>query len=204
MGGTFDPIHVAHLMIAEYAKDEYELDKIIFIPTGTPPHKDECTDSKIRYDMVSLAVEDNVDFEVTDIETNRTELSYSVDTINELKGKYSGSFYFIIGSDTLFQLKTWKKIDELSKNVEFICAVRPEYISTKALEMELLYLKSKYNTKINIIKSPLYELSSTYIRERIQTGKSVKYLLPDKVIKYIEEHKLYRGLSWQIHMKKIL
>lgn len=193
MGGTFNPIHMGHLMISEYIRNEMGIDEVIFIPTGNPPHK-KTIDSDIRYKMVSLAIEDNPYFSISDIETKKNINSYSVDTVREIQSTIEGKFYFIIGSDTLFQLKTWKRFDELAKNIEFICAMRPQYLSTKALEMELKYLSDKYEATVHIIETPLYEISSTDLRSRIQNGKSVKYLIPQKVIDYIEEANLYEEI----------
>lgn len=193
MGGTFDPIHIAHLIVGEYAIDEFGLDKIIFIPTGNPPHKENYTDAKLRFEMVKLAIEANENFILSDIETKKDGYSYSVETVSALNDSFDGKFYFIIGSDILFQLKTWKEIGILSKEVEFICALRPEFNLNKVFDMEMDYLRREFETKVNIIKPPLCDLSSTYIRNRILNEKSVKYLLPDKVINYINEHNLYRG-----------
>lgn len=193
IGGTFNPIHFGHLMISEYIRVEMNLDKIIFIPTGNPPHKNNILDAKIRYKMVELAVSENDNFSISNIEVERKGISYSVETIKLLRKHLDGKIYFIIGSDTLFQLKTWKRIGELCESVEFIVAVRPEYMSTKTLDLELKYLSQKYGAVVNIVETPLYEISSTDLRNRIINRKSVKYLIPDKVINYIEENNLYRG-----------
>ncbi|WP_036728494.1 MULTISPECIES: nicotinate-nucleotide adenylyltransferase [Peptoniphilus] len=191
MGGTFNPIHFGHLMISEYIRIEMELDKIIFIPTGNPPHK-KTIDAKFRFEMTSIAIEDNENFMISDIETNKIGNSYSIDTVKQLKNKLDGKFYFIIGSDTLFQLRTWKKFDELSEEVEFICAVRPNYTASEDLRKELKELE-KYNATVHVVETPLYEISSTDLRNRFKLNKSVKYLVPDNVIIYINDNKLYRG-----------
>lgn len=191
MGGTFNPIHLGHLMISEYIREDMQLDEIIFVPTGNPPHK-KTTDAELRYKMVELAVEENKYFSISDIEVRNSDISYTVDTITKLEKELDGKIYFIIGSDTLFQLKTWKKIDLLFEKVEFICAIRPEYVSTQILDLELKYLKQKYKAEIHIVETPLYEISSTDLRNRISKGKSVKYLIPDKVIDYIKEKELYK------------
>ena len=125
-GGSFDPIHYGHLMICEYIKEEMGLDKVIFIPTGNPPHKDLGVSAEDRYEMVRIAISPNPDFEISDIETTRVNLSYTVDTIRELKKIYKEEkLYFLIGLDSLFQLKTWKKIGDLSQEIEFVVALRP-------------------------------------------------------------------------------
>lgn len=193
-GGSFDPIHYGHLMICEYIKEEMGLDKVIFIPTGNPPHKDLGVSAEDRYEMVRIAISPNPDFEISDIETTRVNLSYTVDTIRELKKIYKEEkLYFLIGLDSLFQLKTWKKIGDLSQEIEFVVALRPGYIDKEEINREIDFLRDNFGTKINLIKTPLYEISSTDLRERIHQGKSLRYLIPKKVLDYIEESGFYKG-----------
>lgn len=193
-GGSFNPIHYGHLMICEYIKEEMGLDKVIFIPTGNPPHKEIGVSAEDRYEMVKLAILPNPDFEISDIETTRVKLSYTVDTIRELKKIYKEEkLYFLIGLDSLFQLKTWKKIDDLSQEIEFVVALRPGYIDKEEINNEIDFLRDNFGTKINLIKTPLYEISSTDLRDRIHEGKSLRYLIPKKVLDYIEESGFYKG-----------
>lgn len=193
-GGSFNPIHYGHLMICEYIKEEMGLDKVIFIPTGNPPHKEIGVSAEDRYEMVRLAISPNPDFEISDIETTRVNLSYTVDTIRELKKIYKEEkLYFLIGLDSLFQLKTWKKIGDLSQEIEFVVALRPGYIDKEEINNEIDFLRENFGTRINLIKTPLYEISSTDLRERIHQGKSLRYLIPKKVLDYIEESGFYKG-----------
>ena len=193
-GGSFNPIHYGHLMICEYIKEEMGLDKVIFIPTGNPPHKDLGVSAEDRYEMVRLAISPNPDFEISDIETTRVNLSYTVDTIRELKKIYKEEkLYFLIGLDSLFQLKTWKKIGDLSQEIEFVVALRPGYIDKEEINREIDFLRENFGTRINLIKTPLYEISSTDLRERIHEGKSLRYLIPKKVLDYIEESGFYKS-----------
>lgn len=193
-GGSFNPIHYGHLMICEYIKEEMGLDKVIFIPTGNPPHKDLGVSAEDRYEMVRLAISPNPDFEISDIETTRVKLSYTVDTIRELKEIYKEEkLYFLIGLDSLFQLKTWKKIGDLSQEIEFVVALRPGYIDKEEINNEIDFLRDNFGTRINLIKTPLYEISSTDLRDRIHEGKSLRYLIPKKVLDYIEESGFYKG-----------
>lgn len=193
-GGSFNPIHYGHLMICEYIKEEMGLDKVIFIPTGNPPHKDLGVSAEDRYEMVRIAISPNPDFEISDIETTRVNLSYTVDTIRELKKIYKEEkLYFLIGLDSLFQLKTWKKIGDLSQEIEFVVALRPGYIDKEEINNEIDFLRKNFGTKINLIKTPLYEISSTDLRDRIHEGKSLRYLIPKKVLDYIEESGFYKG-----------
>lgn len=192
-GGSFNPIHYGHLMICEYIKEEMGLDKVIFIPTGNPPHKELELSAKDRYEMVRLAISPNPDFEISDIETTRVKKSYTVDTIRELKKIYKEEkLYFLIGLDSLFQLKTWMKIGDLSQEIEFVVALRPGYLNREEINKEIDFLKENFGTKINLIKTPLYEISSTDLRDRIREGKSLRYLIPKKVLDYIEESGFYK------------
>lgn len=192
-GGSFNPIHYGHLMICEYIKEEMGLDKVIFIPTGNPPHKDLEVSAEDRYEMVRLAISPNPDFEISDIETTRDKMSYTVDTIRELKKIYrEEKLYFLIGLDSLFQLKTWMKIGDLSKEIEFVVALRPGYLDKEEINKEIDFLRENFGTKINLIKTPLYEISSTDLRDRIHEGKSLRYLIPKKVLDYIEESGFYK------------
>ena len=181
-------------MICEYIKDEMGLDKVIFIPTGNPPHKDLEVSAKDRYEMVRLAISPNPDFEISDIETTRVKMSYTVDTIRELKKIYrEEKLYFLIGLDSIFQLKTWMKIGDLSKEIEFVVALRPGYINKDEINREIDFLRENFGTKVNLINTPLYEISSTDLRDRIREGKSLRYLIPKKVLDYIEESGFYKG-----------
>lgn len=192
-GGSFNPIHYGHLMICEYIKEEMGLDKVIFIPTGTPPHKELELSAEDRYEMVRLAISPNPDFEISDIETTRVKKSYTVDTIRELKKIYKEEkLYFLIGLDSLFQLKTWMKIGDLSQEIEFVVALRPGYLDKEEVNKEIDFLRENFGTKINLIKTPLYEISSTDLRDRIREGKSLRYLIPKKVLDYIEESGFYK------------
>lgn len=192
-GGSFNPIHYGHLMICEYIKEEMGLDKVIFIPTGNPPHKDLEVSAEDRYEMVRLAISPNPDFEISDIETTRDKMSYTVDTIRELKKIYrEEKLYFLIGLDSLFQLKTWMKIGDLSQEIEFVVALRPGYLDREEVNKEIDFLRENFGTKINLINTPLYEISSTDLRDRIREGKSLRYLIPKKVLDYIEESGFYK------------
>ena len=144
--------------------------------------------------MVRLAIESNPNFEISDIETKRVKLSYTVDTVRELKKIYKEEkLFFLIGLDTLFQLKTWKKIEELSKEIEFVVALRPKYIDIEEINRELKFLRENYGTSVEIIHTPLYEISSTELRERIKEKKSVRYLIPEEVVNYIKESGFYKN-----------
>jgi nicotinate-nucleotide adenylyltransferase len=182
LGGCFDPIHIGHLILAEGALQEYGLDRVIFIPNNVPPHKDKVFSSAShRLNMVRLAVMDNPKFEVSDIEIKREGPSYTYDTMQSLKQIYPNSkLYFLIGADAFAELKTWKNWEELIKMVEFIVATRP---NSDIVEIE--------GAKINRLSLPAIDISSSFIREAIKEGRSIRYLVPDRVRDYIYTNKLY-------------
>lgn len=194
MGGTFDPIHYGHLFIAETALDKLNLDKIIFIPAGIPPHKNQSliTDSFKRVDMVKLATKKNSNFEVSTIEVNKQNTSYTIDTIKELKKYYNNKvdIFFITGDDAFINIETWKKYDELLTSTNFIVMTRSRN-NSKLLDEKIELYKTKHNANVTKIEIPILEISSTDVRERIKKNNSIKYLLPEEVEKYILENKLY-------------
>lgn len=196
MGGTFDPIHMGHLFVAEEIRTKLNLDKIIFVPTGNPPHKDgrRITDAKHRFLMTLLATATNSNFEVSDIEVNREGISYTIDTIKAFreKCKDSAEFYFITGADALLELSTWKNIVELLNLCKFVAATRPGFKFSE-METEIERLEKKYKREIYAISVAALQISSTDIRERIRDGRNVKYFIPDTVKNYIDRNGLYRG-----------
>jgi nicotinate-nucleotide adenylyltransferase len=193
-GGTFNPIHVGHLIVAQEVADSMELDKIIFIPTGDPPHKNkqELAVAEHRYEMVRLAIKGNEKFDLSDIEIKRSGKTYTFDTLVELNKKYKDhNFYFIIGFDTLKDIDSWKKIDEVFKISKFIVVNRGNLRSE--MEDEINDKKLKYEADIKLVTIPDIQISSTDIRKKIKSGKSIKYLVLDDVYNYIMKNKLYRG-----------
>ena len=194
LGGTFDPIHVGHLMTAEAVRDEYHLDKVIFIPAAVPPHKQnqDVTEAMHRYVMTVLATCSNPNFEVSDIEMNRTGPSYTIDTIRELLERFGEDteFYFITGADAIQEIHTWDRIEELLEMCHFIGASRqgclPDVNQIKASFGEL------GKRKIHRLETPELEISSTDIRNRIKKGYSIKYIVPTAVEQYIYKQGLYR------------
>lgn len=194
LGGTFDPIHVGHLMTAEAVRDEYHLDKVIFIPAAVPPHKQnqDVTEAMHRYVMTVLATCSNPNFEVSDIEMNRPGPSYTIDTIRELLERFGEDteFYFITGADAIQEIHTWDRIEELLEMCHFIGASRqgclPDVNQIKASFGEL------GKRKIHRLETPELEISSTDIRNRIKKGYSIKYIVPTAVEQYIYKQGLYR------------
>jgi len=200
-GGTFDPIHIGHLIKAQAVKESLNLDKIIFVPNGNPPHKNNTKATQFhRLDMLKLAIDDNKDFELFDIEINKTK-NYTVNTIQSLKKIYpNDELFFIMGTDSIINLKSWYKYEKLLTLCNFAIITRVIFESVNSEkklynESELkLWIQKDLNTNIEkffFIDSPLVEISSTKIRENLSKNLSVKYFVPDKVLEYIYEKKIY-------------
>lgn len=180
LGGTFDPPHVGHLIIAEQVRSALDLEEIWFMPSNEPPHKARAkTNVNNRLSMLKLAIEDNDAFKVNTIELGRKGKSYTIDTMKLLTTNYLHTeFYFIIGADMVEYLPHWAKIDELVNIVQFVGVKRPGYD-----------LKSSY--PILSVDIPMIDISSTMVRDKLMAEQSVKYLVPDKVYSFIKENKLY-------------
>jgi len=196
MGGTFDPIHIGHLILAETARDFFALDEILFIPSGSSYMKERVTDKNIRFQMVSLAIEDHPDFALSDMEVNRVGNSYSYETLQELKKVHpENTYYFIVGADSIFNMESWMKIDLLFKNCIVAVAVREGY-SVSELESHIATLSKKYeNCQIQLFTTSRVDISSTDIRRRISEGHSTRYMIPDKVLSFILKNHIYRSLD---------
>ncbi len=197
-GGTFDPIHNGHLIITENIRQDFELDKVLFIPSNKPPHKNfkKITEAAHRCNMVELAIEKNKYFEISTIEMNRAGFTFTVDTIKELKNKYEDNveLFFICGADVVFDLLNWKDPQEVFKITKFIAAYRTEY-EVDSLHKQVKLLNKNYNANINLANTLYVEISSTMIRNRVANNKSIKYLVPDSVEKYIFENNLYYNIE---------
>lgn len=190
MGGTFNPIHNAHLLIASLAREEYNLDKLIFMTGGNTPHKKtEGAEAEERFEMVSRAVSDNPYFEASDFEIKKEGYSYTVETLLYLKEKYpDAQIYFIVGSDSLDYMEKWYKCEEIFKMCTVLVFARRGF---EEIEEKKKELKADFNAEIKNITAPIIEISSSMIRERLRKGKSIKYMVPDIVIDYIKENGLY-------------
>lgn len=195
IGGSFDPIHFGHLVMAEDLREKKKLDRVIFIPTGVAPHKKYQNSGKTRLDMVNLAIEDNEKFLSCDIEINKSEVTYTVDTLRELNKQYPEcEFYFIIGLDNLFDLKNWERVEQLGKLTKFLVSSRiyGNIKDREEIKNESITLQQNLGLDIEIIDSPIIEISSSMIRKKVKSNKSIRYLTPRKVLEYINENKLYR------------
>lgn len=193
MGGTFDPIHLGHLVVANEVLNIYNLDKIIFVPAGNPPHKKTITASPMdRFFMTNLAIMSNSKFIVSDYEIKNPEKSYTVNTLREFNRIYLNTeFYFITGTDAVIDLPKWHEPKKLLSLCKFIAVSRPG-LRKKYLEMKIDEVKKSLNANIELLQLPMLQISSTDIRERLKNNISAKYLLPELVEQYIIKHKLYR------------
>lgn len=194
-GGSFNPIHLGHLRVASHAMDECSLSKVVFMPNANPPHKDtrDMISSLHRYNMVSLAISGYNRFEISDYEMNRTEPSYTIDTMRAMRNVYSGDISFIIGADSLYTLHKWKSYDKLIGECKFIVADR-----NCAEGSSLREAADRINLaggNITLISMPRTDVTSTMIRQHISEGHDVSDLLPKRVYDYILENNLYQGIA---------
>ncbi len=186
LGGSFNPIHIGHLAIAQYAKEAMSLDKVVFVPSNWPPHKqpEVLIAASYRYHMVQIAIADNKDFAISDFEIRKEGKSYTYETMRFFRDKYPKTkLFFIMGGDLLPQLKSWRYIDEILKIGDFIAVNRPgESRRIKGIPY-------------HAVAMPGIDISSSYIRTQIAKGKSIRYFVPNKVIAYIEKKGLYKSLK---------
>ncbi len=188
-GGTFDPIHTGHLIIAETIRSDFGLDRVVFVPTSIPPHKPEGpeADSESRYRMVQLAVNGHDGFTVSDCEIRRGGASYTLDTLKEFHQSEPGQgnvFYLIVGMDSLIDMKHWKKPEAIFELATILVASRSGFDSSQ--------VESWIKVKTVMVQTPLVDISSSEIRKRIRSGRSVRFWIPESVEKYIRQEGLYR------------
>ena len=194
MGGTFDPIHKGHLMLGEYAYKQYGLDKVWFMPNGTPPHKDNAkigTSAKNRMEMVELAIAGRDEFELQTYEILNQETNYSYKTMEHFASLYpEDEFYFIIGADSLFAFETWRNPDRLVKTCTILAAYRDDK-STDDMLLQIEYLNKKYSADIRLLNTPNVDISSSEIRSMLQDAESICEMVPEAVYDYIKDNHLY-------------
>lgn len=197
MGGTFNPIHYGHLILAEQARDGVNLDQVIFIPAKMSPFKiNQITASEQhRYTMVKLAIEKNKRFTLSDIELKGPEISYTVQTLKACRDLFNEDvkIYFICGTDSFLSMESWREAKTIFNNFSLIVGSRPRY-RDKARDIMIKHLESTYHTEIQKIHMPKIDISSTEIKKRIREDRSIKYLVPSCVEEYIYGNNLYRKL----------
>lgn len=193
MGGTFDPIHIAHLRLAETAYDTFRLDQVIFLPASDPPHKAgrNVTDYAKRAEMVRAAIENNPHFICSDIERMRTGYSYTAETLEWFEQEApENTYYFIVGADSLFYMQDWYAPEKIFQIATILAATRDE-ITQEQLQMQIAFLTERYHGKIYPLEYANLDISSHMIRALVEKKRSIRYYVPEQVAKYIYEHRLY-------------
>lgn len=184
-GGSFDPPHLGHLIVAQEVLSLFNLDKILFIPAHLPPHKRSHVPSKERYEMTCIAISGNPRFDISDIELRRGGKSYTVDTLRELCSLFHEvDFYLIIGADEFAEIESWKDPEDVINLSKVVVMRRPGH--------RLGRVKKKSRGRFLTAEVPLIEISSTEIRTRVRNGKSIAYLVPRGVEEYIKRKGLYK------------
>ncbi|GEL26758.1 putative nicotinate-nucleotide adenylyltransferase [Pseudonocardia sulfidoxydans NBRC 16205] len=186
MGGTFDPIHHGHLVAASEVADRFDLDEVVFVPTGQPWQKTaaEVSPAEDRYLMTVVATASNPRFSVSRVDIDRGGPTYTADTLTDLrKTNPEAQLFFITGADALEQILSWRKLDELFENAHFIGVTRPGY------ELDAEHLP---DGAVSLVEVPAMAISSTDCRRRVAEGRPVWYLVPDGVVQYISKRSLYR------------
>lgn len=186
-GGTFDPPHLGHLVAASEAAFECRLDEVVFVPAGDPwqKHHLNVTKAPARLAMTMLAIGDDPLFRISTCDIDRDGPTYAVDTVSDVGAEYEGEvdLHFIIGADSLENLHTWHRVEELCKSVKFIALNRPGHSRSE--------VDTSFGVEVEFIDMPAVDLSSTECRQRVRDGQPLRYLVPDPVAAYIAEHGLY-------------
>lgn len=193
MGGTFDPIHYGHLILAQTALEVFALDQVWFMPSKTPPHKwdGEVTSASHRLAMTRLAVEDNPGFSISSMEMEREGITYTFETLEILKKVHPNvKFYFIMGADSLYNFDKWREPGRICSLCTILAANRSQHVDS-ALQSQLESIRNKYHGDIHLLEIPSIEISSSRIREKKRMGESIRYYTPEAVADYIDHHQLY-------------
>lgn len=193
LGGTFNPVHIGHLILAETAYETFGLDYVLLMPNGNPPHKEINTeDGGIhRMNMLRLAVEDNPHLQLSSFELDKKGVMYTYRTLELLKEQHPDTeYYFILGADSLFDLKKWQKPGSICKNATLLAAVRDE-LGKERVKQQIALLEQEFQAEIYLMDTPNLSFSSHNIRERIKNGKTVTYYIPKAVEEYIHDNNLY-------------
>ncbi|HQJ94624.1 MAG TPA: nicotinate-nucleotide adenylyltransferase [Syntrophorhabdaceae bacterium] len=204
-GGTFDPVHIGHLRVAEEIREAFELERVYFIPANIPPHKNIqlITDSDIRLKMIKSAVRDNKYLSVSDIELKRKGVSYSIDTVRSFEKRFK-SLYFIMGIDAFYEIDTWYDYKEIFNHTNFIVMLRPmdrkpgasdvfpNSLKTHIKKIDDVRFQHSSGNMIYLQQVTQLDISSTRIRENIKQGKTTRYIVPKTVEKIVREKGLYR------------
>lgn len=194
LGGTFDPIHIGHLILAENAYEKFSLEFVYIMPTGDPPHKSDkhITLSRHRSNMVKAAIEDNPHFLYSGFELERDGVIYTSETLSLLTEQNpENEYYFIIGADSLLTIESWKDPEKIFGFSTILAAKREDFIMDN-LDMQINHLKKKYGCKIYRLDIPGIGISSTMINDKVKNKESIKYYVPHSVEEYIRKNNLYK------------
>lgn len=200
LGGTFDPIHLGHLIIAEQARDQYGLDQVLLIPSGHSYFKDNRAQKVLpaltRLEMTRKAVSDYPPFEVSDIEVLRSGNTYTYETLEELADLHpEAELYFIVGADTVCSMSTWREPARIFAACTVLAAMREDQVDPESFQQGIKDLENRFHARIRTISIPNIGISSTQIRERAGNGKSIHYLVPNALESYIIENGIYKKNS---------
>lgn len=192
MGGTFDPIHIGHLVTAEVARHEFNLERVFFVPAGNPPHKrgQNVSSGEHRYLMTLLATAANPAFHLSKVEIDRGGFSYTYDTVKYFLTEYGPcEVYFITGADAIRDIPTWHRHQELLQISHFVAATRPGFRLDDYLNLQ--HFSANELEHIHLLEVPSLAVSSTDVRARVREVRPIKYLVPEGVEHYIHKHRLY-------------
>lgn len=197
LGGTFDPIHTAHLIIAEAAYDAFDLDEVLLMPSGHSYFKDnrarKVSPPEVRYALVCEAAADNPHLTPSDFEIGRAGNTYTSETLRDLRARHpQNHYFFIMGADSVRDILKWKDSEVIFANCTLLAALREDGIPTEEFLREVDRLRTQYGADIHTLEIPAIGISSTDIRKRVESGRTIHYLVPDRVERYIMETGLYR------------
>jgi nicotinate-nucleotide adenylyltransferase len=197
LGGSFDPVHMAHLLVAETVREALSLDLVLFVPTGVQPLKQgrPVAPAEHRLKMLELALRDNPCFDISRVDVDREGPSYTVDTVRQLREEWGGEtlqMWFIVGADSLASFPRWLDPAGILSQVRLAVVRRPGVsVDTAVMEQQLPGVAAS----LDWVDAPLMAISATGIRQRVAAGRSIRYRVPDAVREYIEAHDLYRGVT---------
>lgn len=194
LGGTFNPVHIGHLFMAEYAREAVGLDMVVFIPTGVPYMKaaKEILPGSLRKEMLDLSIRDNEFFVSSDIELKREGNTYTYETLKELKCLYpQAELHFLVGADCLFSIENWVEPQQIFDHCTLVAANR-NHSAEEALIEKKRHLEKTFGAKVILLDFPSMDISSTALRNRIREGKSIRYMVHDAVLAYLQDIGLYQ------------
>lgn len=195
MGGTFDPIHVGHLILGENAYQQFALDEVLFMPSGNPPHKRNRVGRATleqRIEMVRLAIEGNEHFRLSLDDACEEGYSYTKKTLEKLTSLHPDTdYYFVMGADSLFSFEEWKEPQRIAQLAVLVAAVR-YHVDMEAMEQQIAHLHQRLGADIRVLSTPNMDISSQMLRGWVQEGRSIRYYMPDAVVDFIEAQQLYK------------